>query len=534
MTDFIIARARQEAVIAFIINLDIYAKHEPLVQVAFADTWRLMQSLPARSDGAPNAVDVGRIPLNVWRATLADDFVTAPVRLLETEPGAICRPRLLRADKPVVANLRKEQTCRERVASLRPLGPVASRLLAGDAVFDILQDADSYAPLHGPDTTASWRRLTQGLTFIGELAQTFVVQGLVQSPDVTRNPYLLTSRALTQVPPQQRDAFLRLLVVEARPAKGDVPAVIDETALSNGIVGTLRILERLGSRSTSEPQPLNAAQVVHDEFEALVSAADIAGILSPKPAAMQLDTLKAGWRAVSGVIEPIVAHDFGLEFSRTIVLLRELQGRDLPRSFVTFTTLASSLSEAQTAEQVRGAFESAASPVGGWQSKRYGEGGASITAFPGLAAGMEKVLRRKTDAGNVGDAAFAAGVSLPVGVEWQRRHVDDDGRGVAECHVHVCGIGAFVPIVDLGALLSYRFGGSDNVQSEPNATFRQVFAPGLYLSLALTRTVPANLLVGAELMPSLRKVTQGTETTVNRSAVRFGVGLGLDVMLFDF
>lgn len=61
----------------------------------------------------------------------------------------------------------------------------------------------------------------------------------------------------------------------------------------------------------------------------------------------------------------------------------------------------------------------------------------------------------------------------------------------------------------------------------------QVFAPGAYLSFPLTRTVPVTLLIGGQLMPSLRTV-ETAEGNDRRSAIRYGISLGMDIMLLDF
>lgn len=538
LADFIIDRAQREAVNSFVVNLHALVQHEPLLRHGFPDTWGSMHGLSTRPDGRLNAVDVGRIPLTAWRATLAGDFVMLPVNLLAAGPVAICRSddaaaRTASRERSLAAPAARE-ACRQRVAVLRPLAPVARRLLEGDGVFHILRDASSFAPPQGPDLPPEWRRLSQGLTVLAALAETYLVQGHAPSADPARHPYLLTTQSLVQVPQRQRDAFVRLLLVRAAPSAADAPTSIDEGALHDAAAGITRLLERIASRpATPEPRPADAALVVRGGFDALISAADMARVLAQEETAARLDTVKTRWRAVAGALEPIVARDFGLALSRTTVLLRELRGVELPGPLVTFVALASSLSEAQNGEQVRRAFEAAASPVGGWQSKRYGEGGGSITAFPGLSFGLEQVIRERSDPSGISDPAATVGASLPVGVEWQWQRRGAVGTSAPDCTGPVCGLGVFVPLIDLGALLTYRLGGSGEVDSEPNASVRQVFAPGAYLSLALTRTVPVNLLMGGQLMPSLRRVS-GAEGVVNRSAMRFGIGIVMDVLLLGF
>ncbi len=527
LTDFIIERMRREAVNSFIVNLHGLAQHQPLLQYGFPETWGLMQGLPTLPDGRLSAVDVGRLPLNTWRATLAGDFVQLPVNLLEAGPAALCGSEV--TPGAAVQPLLDSEACRRRLIVLEPLVPVATRLLEGDALFDILGDAGSLGSSLPPD----FRHLSQGLNVLAALAQSYVVQGYAPKADPMRHPYILTSQSLAQVPQRQRDAFVRLLLVRVVPSVQEIPAVRDPAALENTVAGAIRVFERIASRPpAAEPRPADAGFVLRGAFDALIEAADLATVLAPSDAAVWLNPMKTDWRVVSGTLEAIVTRNFGLALARTTVLLRDLRGVDVPAPVLTFTALASSLSEAQDGGQVRAAFEAAASPVGGWQGKRYGSATGSITAFPGAAFGFEQAIGEAGDSSNVEGWATAVGASLPIGLEVQFKLSKAAGTSAFDCRV-ICGFGIFVPLVDLGALLSYRVNGPESVETEPNANLRQVFAPGLYASVALTRTVPLNLLVGGQLMPSLRSVSgpQGTET---RSAFRLGVGIGMDIMLFKF
>ena len=536
LTDFVIERMRREAVNSFIVNLHLLARRQPLMQYGFPETWGLMQGLAMRDDSTLNAVDVGRIPLTAWRATLADDFVTLPINLVQAGGVAICRGGEGAWRDSVRARAeRGREACRQRVAELAPLVPAATRLLEGEGVFSILRDAASFAPREGPNLPAEWRRVSQGLTVLSTLAEAWLVQGHVPAADPARHPYLLTAQSLAAVPQRQRNAFVRLLVVKAVPTLADMPEKVEYAPFFNAAAGTTRALERIASRPvTAELRPADAGMVLRSTFEALVSAADVARVFAPGQAGAWLDPLRTRWRAVSGTLEPIVAGNFGLALSRTTVLIRDLHGGEVPGPVLTLAALASSLSEAQDGAQVRQAFEAAVSPVGGWQGKRYGEGGGSITAFPGMAFGWETVRAQSGDVEGADERGRVLGASLPIGLEWQAKLNGAAGSSAPDCVLLVCGVGVFMPLIDLGALLSYRLDGAEGVDSEPNANFRQVFAPGAYLSLALTRTMPVNLLLGGQLMPSLRTVTDTEGETDGRSAVRWGIGVGMDILLLKF
>lgn len=536
LTDFILARARKEVVNSFVINLHALGEREPLIQQSFPDTWGLMQGLGRWSDGHLNAVDVGRIPLTTWRSTLANDFIVLPATLVERGQVTMCAHPDAGGDSTVKRRVEDEWTaCQLRAATLTPLAPVARRLINGDPILDVLRDAADFTPPSGTALPAGWRRVPQGLRMVADLAHTYYVQGHVKGADPQRQPYVLSVRSFADVSQAQRAAFLRVLLVRAIESRADSARGIQEARFASAVAATMRAIEGIASDTvTVQRRGQEAATMVHAGFTALVAATTIGKELAAQDSSRPvLDTIARRWQLVSQAVEPLFAHDFALSLSRTTTLLRDVRG-DVPGAVLTFSALASSLSEAKNGYQVQQAFEAAASPVGGWQAKRYGEGGASLSAFPGVAAGVELVRTMPADAAGAGDAATAVGVSLPVGVEWLFGQHLASGREIPDCVARVfCGAGFFIPVVDLGALASYRVSNTDNVASEPNATFKQVFAPGLYLSLPMFRTVPLTMLAGGQLMPSLRTVTTSTGTA-SRSAWRLGVNLGLDVKLLGF
>jgi phenylpyruvate tautomerase PptA (4-oxalocrotonate tautomerase family) len=547
LTDFIIARAKREAVNAFIVNLHTYAIKEPLLQTSFPDTWSLMRDLPTRGDGNLDAVAVGRIPLTAWRATLASDFATLPVSLLQDSPVGFCgtaattsqsatgrRVPPAKAESTLRAQAATLAACQGRFAMLRSLAPFAARLLDGDPVLHVLRDADHFVLAGGPQLPPEWRRVAEGASVLSSLAQVYEAQGHVPSADPARHPYILSSRALIEVPEHQRDAFERLLVVRAIGTAQDVPLTIDVARFLDAVATATQLLDRITAQlASADTGRVVATTVVREAFSALVSATDVASALTKDNAGNWLDSTRTRWREFSGVVEPLTARDFGLALSRVTVLVRDLRGTDVPAPVITFAALASTLSQAQNSDQMQLAFENAASPIGGWQAKRYGEGGFSINAFPGGSFAWEKLIRENnSDPTSIAKFSKTAGITLPVGFEWLRTSSQSAGTSTSGCFLLVCNVGLFVPVIDLGAVLSYRLAPSDTVERSPNATIQQVFSPGIYVDLPLTRTVPINILAGMQLMPALRRLT--TPETADRSAVHFGVALSMDLQLFRF
>jgi hypothetical protein len=95
--------------------------------------------------------------------------------------------------------------------------------------------------------------------------------------------------------------------------------------------------------------------------------------------------------------------------------------------------------------------------------------------------------------------------------------------------------GVFLQAVDLGALASWRFSdeAKDDVESEPELGFAQVFAPGVFPVLHVAGS-PLTIGLGWSLTPGLRSGSdeEGEESPPRFDASRFGLFLAFDVPLF--
>jgi hypothetical protein len=233
------------------------------------------------------------------------------------------------------------------------------------------------------------------------------------------------------------------------------------------------------------------------------------------------------WQNLGGVVEALAAGNHNRALTGTLGLVAGVTGSAATPRFVAVAGLAARLADARSGDDVRSAFEAAATPVGGWQAKRYREGGrGSVTAFPGATAGAEWLV-------GDGRPGAALGLALPIGYELQLlSRADGSGTTTPGCALGVCSVGLFLPVLDLGGLVSYRVSGTEAVESTPNTSLRQVFAPGAFLSLGLGRT-PATLLLGGQFMPAQRKVTD-EEAGLSGNVFRFGVGISADVVLLRF
>ena len=161
------------------------------------------------------------------------------------------------------------------------------------------------------------------------------------------------------------------------------------------------------------------------------------------------------------------------------------------------------LLSAKSAQEVSGALEKYAEPIGAWKRKRASPFLASLTSFVGATGGLEKV----TGAG--GDTAAAAALFAPIGVD-----------------VSFHSWGFYFSVLDVGTLTATRF--KDNKAEKPNATFMQVLSPGMFLRWSPFQS-PFVMGVGGSVVPGLR----GPEGD-RRISLRLQAFLAVDVTILAF
>ncbi|MCX6303674.1 MAG: hypothetical protein NT040_01780 [Bacteroidetes bacterium] len=196
---------------------------------------------------------------------------------------------------------------------------------------------------------------------------------------------------------------------------------------------------------------------------------------------------------------------------------------DFKNSLLKFGSFMASVVQAQNADEVEKAIETAALPSGSSRIKRETPFNVSLNAYTGLFVAHEMIV-------GVNDKHMINnyGVAAPIGV-------------AISTGVHHWSYSAFISLVDIGAVASFRFQNSDSVAQVPTIKLQDIFSPGLFLSIGLPKC-PLSFNLGAQVGPNLRSVyvedkkNPGTYINSYQDNVywRFSAALVVDIPVFNF
>ena len=212
--------------------------------------------------------------------------------------------------------------------------------------------------------------------------------------------------------------------------------------------------------------------------------------------------------------------DFGTAVAGVASFLNtvELEGL-LGAEGLRLLTFAGDISQAATSDDVKDAIKAFASEAAGRDRKRTRDHGwvLGLQGYGGVALGLETAL---TSASN-DPLDPVAGLFLPVGFEVTFPSI---------------AIGVFIQILDLGALGTARLSGSvdddgNELGSSPELGFKQVVAPGAYLTWAVPQT-PLSLGAGVSRASDLRSVSRAGVDMGDVDVWRLGVFAAIDIPIF--
>lgn len=188
---------------------------------------------------------------------------------------------------------------------------------------------------------------------------------------------------------------------------------------------------------------------------------------------------------------------------------------------LTYGTFMANMVEAETPDQVKAAISAVAVPPGSSSLKRNARLNVGVNGYFGLGFHRE-TLTSDSLAGNLRRSG-AFGLSVPVGIALSMGQLQIGKREQS--------FSLFIPVLDLGAVTTYRINQKDLPSDLPKLSFGNLISPGAYL-LWNIRKSPFTIGGGAQFGPQLRQVTVDGKR-ISSSAWRYGLTFAIDVPIFN-
>lgn len=215
----------------------------------------------------------------------------------------------------------------------------------------------------------------------------------------------------------------------------------------------------------------------------------------------------------------VLTKRYGLATLFTIELLQSTVSH-IPSQLSIYLTFAANMLQAKSADDMVAVLDNAAMPVGSYRVKRNCSFDVSLNAYAGGFLGYNL----KND-----DALY--GFTSPVGLYAGFGNLFLHKTGAAQKGDDGKSLGFFFPVVDVGAVTSFRLSNGNSQMAEIN--WSNVFAPGAYLTFGAGKC-PVSFNVGGQYGPQLRSVDATGKTVLFDKEWYWRVAVLIDIPIFDF
>lgn len=203
--------------------------------------------------------------------------------------------------------------------------------------------------------------------------------------------------------------------------------------------------------------------------------------------------------------------------------------------------------ESESSDDIKNAIRAIALPSGSYSIKRRSFSNISLNAYPGLTGGME-LARNSTGQEWAPNFGFTAPIGLAFSWGYKskfnrerydaeengiytnmgyRNRVDRSPRFGDDQLLNGASGSLFFPLIDLGALVLFRLGNSDD-PLPTDVGFQQVFSPGVMYTHGFA-DLPLSLMGGMQISPSLRTINDE-----QANSFRFNFSLVVDLPMANF
>lgn len=198
------------------------------------------------------------------------------------------------------------------------------------------------------------------------------------------------------------------------------------------------------------------------------------------------------------------------------------------------------VTKATDSKQLSQVIEKYAEPPQSYRVKRYNNFSMDINAWPGVYGGVETRAGEQLFANSV--TKMVSGITAPIGLSFSmagRVKFKCEHAGKRPVYVNRASYiksflgGSFslnLMIIDIGAVVAYRFSKDADEGLPQTVNFAQVLAPGAYVNYGL-RGLPLAIQVGGQYAPQLR--TFGDTGLRPLDAYRVSIGIVYDIPLLN-
>ena len=233
------------------------------------------------------------------------------------------------------------------------------------------------------------------------------------------------------------------------------------------------------------------------------------------------DTMFVGIRHLNDLNFDIRQQNYAAAINDLMYVLRvflpNMDG-DIRQKIFSYGQFIASVASADNSDEVAAAIDAIALPPGSSRVKKQNYFSAALNAYTGVNVGEEHLSNNTR--------STVVGLTAPVGVtmSWMLHKKREKSRSPGSFSL-------FVPIIDVGALVTYRF--NDPLTNDlPDLTWSNLLAPGMFAVYGFGNDLPISLGFGAQRGPNLRTISSAT-ADIKVSGWRYGAFLAVDIPVFN-
>lgn len=532
LAKFLIKRSKQELYVSFFQNFPEFIKKYPEFEKLFPKTTMVIHNF--KSWEYANV-------LNTLKEALEKDLKQLPSNFqslldIDTSETSIIDKKAIERVRKIKAWLQTDEGI-TLVAGLY----LGNQFLSGNKMPEIINSIaskENISKITIKDKSLE-ANLKSGLAFIR------IVSNAVRSNEVTKSYIPIKDLRLALDDKIFRDLFIGLIYQQLRNEDVQINGqAIVNFIDRNDINGLLTYIQNFVTESqnvTAAIQQLKVVKRTNDDASAewaavlqtvynFIPVATNTEVISPRSA------LSAEIKNVAAKSQEFIAitHDIAIRnYSAAIVDLMEMlpvtDDKDLNdfKAFILkYGSFAANVVQAENSDDVEKAIESVALPVGSASIKKNTSFSIAVNAYLGGFYGNEYLAGKTAN-----KWAPISGVYAPVGVSFSWG-INKNGTGskFADFFVKDFSLSAFVSIIDIGAIASYRLE-DPTTEKLPEVKLQNIFAPGLGIVYGFPK-FPLSIGYSYQLGPELRQIN-AEQAETSQPNYRWQFFLAVDIPIFN-